>query len=75
MSVSNESALIALHVNDSRHQVPQGTTLSELLAILAIDSDSVALVSNGQVIPKSQWQNIACEPNAHIELFGAVAGG
>ncbi|WP_394202254.1 sulfur carrier protein ThiS [Shewanella waksmanii] len=75
MNNQQTESLLTLLVNDIRHQVPSGTSLSQLLTILDVESNSVALVCNGQVVPKNLWQSTCCEDNAQIELFGAVAGG
>jgi sulfur carrier protein len=39
------------------------------------DPRTVAVAINQHIVPRSQWSQVSCTANDHIELYNAVAGG
>ena len=37
--------------------------------------NSIAVVINDHILPRSQWTDVNCQENDQIEVFKAVAGG
>ncbi len=50
-------------------------SLEQLLASKEIKPETVALVINGEVIPRSLWKTTQINDGDAIEIFSAVAGG
>lgn len=50
-------------------------TLERLLSSMDVKFAGVAIVINGNVIPKSQWQATQINDGDAIDIFSAVAGG
>ncbi len=46
---------------------------SDMLPIKNINS--VAIVVNDHVLPRSKWDKVQCQSNDQIQAFNAVAGG
>jgi thiamine biosynthesis protein ThiS len=80
-----------IHVNDEPVTLPQAMSLSlALVHLFLIKSDrvanpdekehdrrlaSLALVLNGEVVPRNRWSSINCRQDDRLELFSVVAGG
>ncbi|GLP95694.1 sulfur carrier protein ThiS [Paraferrimonas sedimenticola] len=65
---------LTITLNGQQHQVAEGSTLAQALALLERPLEQLAVSVNQQIVPKSQWQQ-AIEPNANIQVFHAIAGG
>ena len=39
------------------------------------DPSTIAVAVNQHIVPRSQWPQLSCIANDHIELYNAVAGG
>lgn len=66
---------IVVFANGQARQVPQGTTLGELVASLGFPESSVLVELNGEIPPRAQWATQRLEHGDRIELFRVVAGG
>jgi thiamine biosynthesis protein ThiS len=66
---------ILVTVNGQSLSIADDSSLQDLLLHQEVHLDSVALVSRGQVVPKSLWASTICKEGDVIELFGVVAGG
>ena len=65
---------VGITVNGTEHTVAEGLTVRELLTMLSLPSEGIALAVDGAVLPKSRWQ----EPVGRgweIEVLTAVQGG
>jgi sulfur carrier protein len=65
---------VGITVNGTEHTVAEGLTVRELLTMLGLPSEGIALAVDGAVLPKSRWQ----EPVGRgweIEVLTAVQGG
>ncbi|WP_083700220.1 sulfur carrier protein ThiS [Shewanella sp. UCD-KL12] len=69
------STAIAVSVNDKSVTLVRSITVQSLLEQQNIALNSVAVACNGQVVPKSQWDNRMCLQGDNFELFAVVAGG
>ncbi|MCH1923845.1 sulfur carrier protein ThiS [Shewanella sp. C32] len=64
-----------LIINGQPQEVATDITLQVLLESQRIAPNSIALVRNGVITPRSSWHTTQCLPNDHIDIFSAVAGG
>ncbi|MCL1143156.1 sulfur carrier protein ThiS [Shewanella gaetbuli] len=67
--------MIQITINQQLENINTNVVLTELLDNKGISHNSVALVVNQRIIPRSQWHEYVCQPNDNIEFFSAVAGG
>lgn len=50
-------------------------TLEELLKKFQLQEQTIAIEINGNIIPRSEWQNITLKEEDKIELIRFVGGG
>ena len=67
---------IAVHVNDSRHEVTRGITLAQLLEDLAIaQRRGVAVAVNEVVVPRGEWAARELQAEDRMLVISAIQGG
>jgi sulfur carrier protein len=66
---------IEVHVNGRARELPEGTTLGDLLAELGLDHDGVAVAVDREVVPRSQRDTRTLAAGARVEVIRAVGGG
>lgn len=50
-------------------------SVSQLLQRLHVDGRGIAVAMNGDVVPRSQWDDARIDDGATIEIVTAAAGG
>ena len=66
---------MTLRVNGEAQEVPAGSTISDLLDLLGLNRDGVAVALNGQVIPRTRHSSTELPEGAAVEIIRAVGGG
>jgi sulfur carrier protein len=66
---------ITLQLNGVEQIVRANLNLAELLILCDLPTQSVAIVVNDSVVPRSRWMHVLCQANDNITVFSAVAGG
>jgi sulfur carrier protein len=64
-----------LHVNGTARDLDDGTTLAAMIERLAGSTRGSAVVVDGEVVPRSEWQDYPLRAGQAIELITAVQGG
>ena len=72
---SSSTQNIEIVVNGDIKAVPEGLTVVELLGILSIAPDRVAIELNRSIVRRPEWATARIEPNAHLEIVQFVGGG
>jgi sulfur carrier protein len=62
-------------INGELRDVPDGTTVAELLEMLGAPSSGIAVARNERVVRKSEYATHALCEGDTIEIIKAVAGG
>ena len=62
-------------LNGDRREVPQGTTLAEMLVFLGLPVDRVAVELNRKIVRKTDWESCVVEAGAELEVVHFVGGG
>jgi len=62
-------------VNGERRQVPDGTTVAQLLDTLGIARDRVAVEVNLDVVPRAEHASRSLSPGDRVEVVSFVGGG
>ena len=68
---------MTLLVNGSMRLVPDGDSVSDLVADLGHDPTrpGVAVAVNGTVVPRGTWPRHELQDGDRVEVLGAVQGG
>lgn len=64
-----------VQINGEPREVPDGTTVTGLLALLDIKAPRVAVEVNAEVIVKAQHATTALVPGDQVEIVTFVGGG
>jgi sulfur carrier protein len=66
-----------IHVNGTPTTDRDGATLAELLAALGVESRArgVAVAVNGEVVPRSAWEDRRVADGDRVEALTAMQGG
>jgi sulfur carrier protein len=67
--------MIDIHVNGEARSVPPGTTVQELVALLALPDTAMALAINRSVVPRQQWGARQLAANDQVDIVRAIGGG
>ena len=62
-------------VNDKPREIPQGMTLGELLAQLAVHPRLTAVAHNGVVVRREQYSELRLRQGDRLEIVTLVGGG
>ncbi len=75
--MSNQTAAqqIEIVVNGERQTAPSGQNLVEILAILGLDADRVAIELDRAIVRKSAWSTTFVTDGASLEIVQFVGGG
>jgi sulfur carrier protein len=68
-------ALIHVVVNGESHAIPEGTTVTELVARLGLGGRPVAVERNREVVPKARHTDTRLADGDRLELVTFVGGG
>ena len=66
---------ITLQVNGESRSCPPGTTLPQLLTLLAMDPRLVAVEYNGEILHRQFWETTVMQTDDHLEVVTIVGGG
>lgn len=64
-----------LIVNGAEMACTEGTTLGEVVQLVAGTERGVAVSIDREVVPRSSWSTVELRPGARVEVLVAAAGG
>lgn len=64
-----------LNINGEARQIPDGLTVTTLVAHLGMKTDRVAVELNQQIIPRSNWDSTMLKAGDRLEIVHFVGGG
>ena len=66
-----------IRINGEAQEVPDGTSLHQLLARLGMDPEQrgIAAALDGEVVFRKDWRETPLKPESRVEIVRAVAGG
>ena len=62
-------------INGETREIADGETLSTLIASMKIDPAVLVTELNGEIVPKSDYDQRGLAPGDHLELVRLVGGG
>ncbi|MDE1242578.1 sulfur carrier protein ThiS [Vibrio aestuarianus] len=66
---------ITITINNQPHQVSNGSSLLDIVTLLAISTTGSVFAIGTNVIPRSEWATTLLCDGDTISLFQAIAGG
>jgi thiamine biosynthesis protein ThiS len=67
--------MLEVIVNGESRDVPNGVTILDLLCVLGIDPERVAVEMNRAIVRKKDWEGTPVTPGARLEIVHFVGGG
>jgi sulfur carrier protein len=64
-----------LTVNGAARQIPDGTTIVQLLLEHARTTEGVAVAVDGEIVHRAQWSQCVLADGQDVELVTALQGG
>ena len=65
-----------IYINGSLRQLEgEKLTILALIAALNLTGKRLAIEKNGEIVPRSQFENVNVVDNDKLEIVGAVGGG
>ena len=62
-------------VNGVPYEVPDGSTVADLVAVWCPSPRGVAVAVDGEVVPRGCWEATVVAPGSTVEIVTAAAGG
>ncbi len=69
------AAGVSVTVNGEPWSGPGGTTVAGVVAARCPSTRGVAVARNGEVVPKSRWDEVVLVDDDRVEIVTAAAGG
>ena len=66
---------VTLQLDGRPHELPSGTTLTELVASLGHASNAIGTAVNGVFVARGQRDDCALQPGDSVLLFQPIVGG
>jgi thiazole synthase len=68
-------ASLGIRVNGEHRRVPGGTSVAEMVSLLGLDPQRVAVERNLEVVPRSTLTDVRVEDGDDYEIVRFVGGG
>jgi sulfur carrier protein len=62
-------------VNGVQRSLAVGTTVDDVVCLIAPDTRGIAVAVNGEVVPRSTWSETAVRAGDRVEVLTAAQGG
>ena len=62
-------------VNGVQRSLAVGTTVDDVVCLIAPDTRGIAVAVNGEVVPRSTWAETAVRAGDRVEVLTAAQGG
>jgi len=72
---SKETRLVEIVVNGEARNVPEASTVLELLADLALEPEHVALELDREILKRDRWSGTRLGGGERLEIVHFVGGG
>ena len=66
---------IQVTINGERRNVPNQQSVTELLALIGVGRDNVAVELNKSIVRKRDWDSISVSDGSELEVVEFVGGG
>ena len=66
---------IPVVINGDHREIPAGLGVTELLGLLGLPEDRVAIERNREILPRASWPATVVQAGDHFEIVHLVGGG
>jgi sulfur carrier protein len=66
---------MSIHVNGEPSALAPGTSVARLVGEVAPSPKGIAVAVNGDVVPRSAWDDVTLADGDRVEVLGAAQGG
>lgn len=66
---------IVIQLNGEPREIPEGSTLADVLASLNLSPNQVAIERNLEVVPRATYKEVRLLPGDRVEVVSFVGGG
>ena len=67
--------MLDIELNGEPYRLATGHTLGDLVQVLGIGQQAVALAVNREVVPRQHWNARALLPRDRVDIVRAIGGG
>ena len=64
-----------IYLNGSLTEMPENSTVADILVLLEVVGRRVAVELNDHIVPKSQHSQVVLQENDKVEVVHAIGGG
>ena len=69
------SETLTIHVNGEPREIPKGLNVTQLVALLGLTANRLAIERNLEIVPQGQWGTTAVSGGDRFEIVHLVGGG
>ena len=66
---------MTVHVNGAAREIPAGSALADLVALVTSAQSGIAVAVNGEVVPRGSWPSTRFADGDRVEVVTAMQGG
>lgn len=66
---------IVIRLNGNDHKIQAGTTVAQLVAVLGLPADRVAVEVDREIVRRRDWEGRQLTPGVAVEVVHFVGGG
>ncbi len=67
--------MMKIILNGEAFEAPEGISVADLIEQLGLADKRLALERNREIVPRSQYAEVALQPADEIEIVHAIGGG
>jgi len=67
--------MLEIELNGAAHTLPRAASLHELVDMLELSGQALALAVNRRVVPREQWPTTLLQPRDQVDVVRAIGGG
>ncbi len=67
--------MMKIVLNGEAFEAPEGISVADLIEQLGLADKRLALERNREIVPRSQYAEVALQPADEIEIVHAIGGG
>ena len=64
-----------IQINGEPREIPDGTTLAQLVSLLQLKPEQIAIELNRTVVRRAEWSNATLRDDDTLEIVHFVGGG
>ncbi len=66
---------IAIELNGEAHELQDGDSVQDLIAMLSLTGQALAVAVNREVVPRAQWGERRFAAGDRVDVVRAIGGG